>query len=510
MRKGPSSIDQRFIFLVTVPIMVFFLGFLLFIHSNAFGVNDLETGVVDRRDFSRKLLFTGELRAANSIVITVPELRKVKNFTISYLAPEGELVQTGDILVKFDTAELELRQLTLEKELEEARINISRIEADIETESTELELALAVAESSLEIAELYAGIDPELIPRADHEEYVFRVNKDRFDLDKANERLVAFKTSAQAELEIAKIEFEQADLELQRVLTDIERMTQRAPAPGLVVYENSWDLGRKFQIGDSVQRRHPIMRLPDMEKMLVLTIVYTADFPHLNPGMPAKITLDAYPTRVFQGNLNRLPEIARPLTRSAQLPIFLVEFMVLDSGSSLMKTGMTAQIEVELPPEERLTVPRECIQLDEIGRCFVTAVDNLVDRIYVDVIDTNAGYAAVQGDLRIGLQLIRGDLADGNSAREDIDWITLKRQDLVFTVAGTGFARPSKAIDLGPPAVPGYTRFRLIDMVEEGIHVKQGDFLMEFDPSDLERRIRSERSNRARMAQEYERQKAKP
>ena len=60
----------------------------------------------------------------------------------------------------------------------------------------------------------------------------------------------------------------------------------------------------------------------------------------------------------------------------------------------------------------------------------------------------------------------------------------------------------------GRRRVPRESRFRLARMVEEGKQVSEGDFLLEFDGSDLSRRLRDDTSNFQRVQEEYQKKRS--
>ena len=69
---------------------------------------------VDRRDLVLEISTEGELRAVDSALIGPPQLRRLWNFQISMIGPEGEEVAAGQPVLGFDTTELRqrLRQST--------------------------------------------------------------------------------------------------------------------------------------------------------------------------------------------------------------------------------------------------------------------------------------------------------------------------------------------------------------------------------------------------------------
>ena len=77
----------------------------------------------------------------------------------------------------------------------------------------------------------------------------------------------------------------------------------------------------------------------------------------------------------------------------------------------------------------------------------------------------------------------------------DKDLITAQRVDFPLIVSATGTLEASRSVSITPPQVRRQRRFKLMRMVEEGTAVTEGDFLMEFDTSDIARSLRDETAN---------------
>src|SRR5512139_3875369 len=74
----------------------------------------------------------------------------------------------------------------------------------------------------------------------------------------------------------------------------------------------------------------------------------------------------------------------------------------------------------------------------------------------------------------------------------DKDLITAQRVDFPLIISATGTLEASRSVSITPPQVRNQRRFKLTRMVDEGSLVSEGDFLMEFDTSDIARNLRDE------------------
>jgi HlyD family secretion protein len=95
-----------------------------------------------------------------------------------------------------------------------------------------------------------------------------------------------------------------------------------------------------------------------------------------------------------------------------------------------------------------------------------------------------------------------------SAAAEEKDLITVSRVDYPLMVTAPGVLEAAKSVSVGPPKVRNEHRFKLARMVEEGKQVSEGDFLMEFDGSDISRRMRDETTNFQRVQEEYQKKRS--
>jgi HlyD family secretion protein len=73
----------------------------------------------------------------------------------------------------------------------------------------------------------------------------------------------------------------------------------------------------------------------------------------------------------------------------------------------------------------------------------------------------------------------------------DKDLITAQRVDFPLIVSATGALEATKSVGITPPqGSRQQRRFKLTRMVDEGTNVSEGDFVMEFDTSDLAKSMR--------------------
>ncbi len=460
---------------------------------------------VERGTFTKQLMLTGELKAKRSTIVPVPRVPRHWEFAISYMAAEGSRVEPGELLVQFDTSSLDSSRLDLEQEREKSLIKIAQKEAEIESQRQDQLLERATKEKALKVAEVDAEIDPSLIPREEAEEHQYTYSKALIDLQKAEDRLRIQEQTAKADLEVLRLEYERQDLDLKRLMTALKRLTVRAPTSGLVIHAFRPQQDRKLQVGDTIWAGYPVLKLPNMEELLVETDVHDVDFSLLKVGMTSEVTLDAYPDRTFPGHVLELPEAAKAKNPESRRKSFVVDVELTETDLSIMRPEMTARVRIPIETKEALTVPRRALHLGPGGEIYALKEDS--ERVPVQLLDLNGSRAVIQGQLEPGQSLLLGS-AGSEQRQTEPNWIRLKNEDLVFAVSGNGVLRAEKALSISPPALRNHRRFKIVHMIPEGTDVGKGDVLLRFDPTEIHKKLREEMANLQKSQEEYAKTKS--
>jgi HlyD family secretion protein len=265
---------------------------------------------------------------------------------------------------------------------------------------------------------------------------------------------------------------------------------------------DNWESGRKYQIGDKIFEGATVLQLPDLRTLQVAARVHDTDLLRLSRGLPAEVVLDAIPDRPFRGRVIQLSEAASTRNRQSQLRTFLMKVALERPDPAVMKPGMTARVQVPVSEPDVLVVPRAALHTGSRGDVFLLRQGPPAQRVPVEVLDANAREAVIRGDIRPGEAVLPADGAAGPAAAAAVDWLMVKREDFAFTVAGSGQVAAEKSVDIGPPALPRVWRYKIIRIADEGIAVRPGDFLVQFDPTEIHRYLRDETAELDKARQE--------
>ena len=322
---------------------------------------------VKKGPFLIKVHAVGQLESAASVYIGCPPIRQLWNYTISFMAPEGKSVKQGDLILGFDTKELNERLMLKESELETAKKELEKIR--LVEQETKDNLILKIAEAQMrekkarrktllpdDVIALNerkkTGMDLEL---AEMQVRLFRSRVK--NQDQRMKTLLRTQESKIKELESQVGEYRQA----------IETLNVKAPRTGIVVYAADWN-GRKKNVGDRCWLGSMILEMPDLSQMQVAAVIPEPEAGKVKEGLTVEIRLDSNPDRVFNGKIKSLGRIFRTKSYDQPAIVFDVTIDILDPDPELMRPGMAAGVDVIVSSKENiLQVPESTIIYHEAG-----------------------------------------------------------------------------------------------------------------------------------------------
>ena len=75
---------------------------------------------------------------------------------------------------------------------------------------------------------------------------------------------------------------------LDQAKSDLAKLTVRAPAAGLIVFQHNWNTGKKFTRGDQPWAGQSVMILPDLSQMQAVLEVNEVDISKVKPDQRPK------------------------------------------------------------------------------------------------------------------------------------------------------------------------------------------------------------------------------
>jgi HlyD family secretion protein len=193
---------------------------------------------------------------------------------------------------------------------------------DVRNAYDQAEADLAVAQASMENARAQFERNQQLLDAG----VITQQEFEQSNLQYAN---------AQASLTRAQTNFELADLRLSDV-------TIRAPLAGTILTRDVEEGSVIQSASGNVSGGTTLFTMAALASMRVRTLVDETDMGDLRAGMPATVTVEAYPDQTFRGQIEKIEPQAVVQSNVTMFPVIVT----LDNSSGLLKSGMNAEVEI--------------------------------------------------------------------------------------------------------------------------------------------------------------------
>jgi len=272
--------------------------------------------------------------------------------TIVRIAPKGTTLKKGDLVIEFD------RQVPLREAIDK-QAEWKQFEEDIRKKQAEIALqdavdatALKTAENDLALARLETTKN-DVLPRIDAEKNTLNLQAAEAKLPSLRKSISLKREAAAAELAILELKRDRAARVRDRAMATANALLVLAPIDGLVVPRTVWKQGGSGpgepEEGDEIWSGIAVVDIVSPRAMRVRVKVNQVDVHRLTVGMPARITLDAYPERSYPGRLVQVAPIASRGAFSPKIRTFTAIFEI-DEQHSNIAPDLSAAVDV-LPKE---------------------------------------------------------------------------------------------------------------------------------------------------------------
>jgi HlyD family secretion protein len=266
-----------------------------------------------------------------------------------------------DITIAKEEVQRAAEKLEWSKKLHEQRyLSLVELQADqLAHKKAELELALAEGRKKV-LQEFSHGRDREALVTA--------VAQAKMALDRVTRKASADTVQAEAELTAKEQEFQRQKAKLEKLETQLKKAKILAPIDGMVVYATTGrgggrgDNEQPLAEGSEVRERQELIYLPTAQSMLAEVKIHESSLKKVKIGMPARVTVDAVPNRVFHGKVAKIAVLpdAASWWGNPDLKVYNTE-VHLDNGVDL-RAGMSCRAEIVVETYEKaLYVPVQCV-----------------------------------------------------------------------------------------------------------------------------------------------------
>lgn len=149
---------------------------------------------------------------------------------------------------------------------------------------------------------------------------------------------------AQLEVANAKAEVVRARVAVENARIEMDDTEIRAPIAGTIIARN---VERGQVISSPVRdvgEGTLLLRMADLARVQVRTLVDETDIGRIQPGLLARVTVAAYPERPFEGEVRKLEPQAVTEQNVTMFPVLVG----IDNPDGLLKPGMNCEVEIQI------------------------------------------------------------------------------------------------------------------------------------------------------------------
>ena len=290
------------------------------------------------------IIAPAELVSLQEITIGPPNIRRMWQFKIEYLAKENSLVKAGDVLVRFDGQRLKNDLVSRQSDLDAAIKE--REKAVLRDEATQQDLILAVAEAkkNRDIAQRKVEITDTSRSEIERLKQQAEYEITSALLSQAQQKLEQHKVASQVNLEVQNAKVSNRATRVKEFQDSIKKLEVKAPADGMVVLLADWE-DNKPAVGETVYMGRSLMNLPSLEELAVKVEIDESVSAKVATGQAVRIILDDHPERAFTGKIATMGKTFRTKSQH-NLKVVFDAWVTLDQvDNEIMRPGMKANVE---------------------------------------------------------------------------------------------------------------------------------------------------------------------
>jgi len=264
---------------------------------------------------------------------------KIQGRIIKLYKDEGDRVKSAELLCELDSEQLTARYKNAQESAQSAFYALNVAEAN-------LKKALASYERAKNDFERYSSLlKEELVSKSEFDRIKMQYQSAHAEVDSARESISQVQANYKASM--ARLNETKADLMETKIY---------APADGII-------LSRPVEVGEVVNPGTVLYVMVDLNKLYVKVYVPEPDIGKIKVGMPARVYIDAYPERFFNGKVTKVYEQAEFTPKNVETKqervklVFGVEVSV-ENPEGLLKPGMPADVVIKWKDNAQWFKPR--------------------------------------------------------------------------------------------------------------------------------------------------------
>ena len=289
----------------------------------------ITTARITRGDIAETVGATGTLQAVTTVQVGTQVSGTIQELNADF----NSLVRKGQVLARLDPS-------LIQSQIEQARANLIRAEADLER------LRVALDDSRTKLTRARELSEKKLIAQTELEAAEVAVR------------------SAEAQLRSQQAGVTQSQASLKQNEVNLAHTVIESPIDGLVISRNV-DVGQT--VAASMSAPTLFVLAADLTKMQVLASLDESDVGRIRPGQLVHFRVDAFPTDDFTGNVTQV----RLQPTTVQNVVTYQTVIDVPNPGLKLKPGMTANVNIEIARRtDVLRVPNTALRFRPTPEMF--------------------------------------------------------------------------------------------------------------------------------------------
>lgn len=370
--------------LLLVPVVVFLLVAIVAVWSLAGSGNNNEHQstqsswiALQPQPVEQQLGLVGRIQAVTQETLTAP----FEGVIQAVATHEGQSVKAGQVLVQFDTTQIDIQLRQAQAELLKAQREVNQLRnwsrsAEVARARRSLQSARTTLENTqANLRDTRALFERGVVARMEVDTLVQQVGAQQQDVVIAQEELRATVSKGEGEeRKIAEMELINVTTRFDALTKQRERQTLTAPFDGVVVRPASGDGAKAVfaQPGLQVTQGMPLLTVIGLDRIQVQTKVDESDLHLLREGMPVQISGDGFAGESLEGSIAAIAVQSDSPETSGLAARYDVTVSVDGTPQSNIRLGMSAHLAIILYRNEKgIVVPPQALHSDDDGATWV-------------------------------------------------------------------------------------------------------------------------------------------
>lgn len=296
--------------------------------------------------FAADFSANGELKAVETDNYSPPKVRRIWQYTIAFMAPDGSQVNPGEPVLMFKTDQLKERLMDKQGELNVKQSELKNTEVGKVEILQNKDLAVEEKKMLLDKAQRKAELPNSVIAQNDYQENQLNFELAKLEYQHAIDDRKLNEEKLETEIQILDANIAKLAAEVEELNNSIKRMRIMSKRKGIVMHQTDHN-NNKFAVGDSVWGGARVTEVADLDQIIAQLEIKENDMSRVKEGQQVTFILDAYPDMEFTGVIQSLSKVVR--TKSKNQPSKILDAMVTidDLNLEIMRPGMSIKATVQ-------------------------------------------------------------------------------------------------------------------------------------------------------------------